>query len=114
MLFKEAWEAKSLLEEKGIGVRLVNVRSLKPIDEPAVLDAIRATHLTVTLEDHFLIGGLHSIVAELCLKARIAPRVLPLALDKWFKAGRLNEVLEAEGFTAPQIAARIQAQLTEK
>lgn len=114
MLFKEAWEAKRLLEEQGIGVRLVNVRSVKPIDEPAVLEALRGTRLTITLEDHFLTGGLYSIVAELCLKARIAPRVVPLALEKWFKAGRLNEVLEAEGFTAPQIAARIRALLTEK
>jgi transketolase len=114
MLFKEAWEAKGLLEAKGMRVRFVNLRTVKPIDTTAVLDALRGTRLTVTIEDHFLSGGLYSIVAELCLKARIAPRVLPIALDnRWFKAGRLDEVIEAAGFTGPQIATKILSQIEE-
>jgi transketolase len=114
MLFKEAWEAKALLEAQGVGVRVVNLRTVKPLDEAAVLDALRACRMTVTLEDHFLTGGLYSIVSELCLRNRIAPRVLPLALeDRWFRAGRLDEVLEAEGFSAPEIARRILAKIRE-
>jgi transketolase len=114
MLFQEAWEAKGILERKGVGVRLVNLRTVKPIDQAAVMDALRSTNLSVTLEDHFLTGGLYSIVSELCLRARIAPRVMPIALDnRWFKPGRLGEVLEAEGFTGPQLAARILSQLEE-
>jgi len=113
-LFKEAWEAKQLLESRGVGVRLVNLRTVKPIDDAAVLEAIKATRLTVTLEDHFLTGGLYSIVAELCLKARLAPRVLPIAFEnRWFRPGRLDEVIESEGFTGEQISKRIVAQLAE-
>ena len=114
MLFEEAWEAKRLLETRGVGVTLVNLRTVKPLDAEAVLDAVRTTKLTVTLEDHFLTGGLYSIVSELCLRTRIAPWVMPIALeDRWFKPGRLDEVIEAEGFTGAQIAARILAQLGE-
>jgi transketolase len=114
MLFQEACEAKKLLEAKGVGVRLVNLRTVKPIDEAAVLEALRGTKLTVTVEDHFLSGGLFSIVAEICLKNRIAPHVMPVALDNhWFKPGRLNEVIEYEGFTGPQIADKIFAKLKE-
>jgi len=114
MLFQEAWEAKHLLEARGVGVKLVNLRTVKPLDAAAVLDALRTTKLTVTLEDHFLTGGLFSIVSELCLRTRIAPRVMPIALeDRWFKPGRLDEVMEIEGFTGPQIATRILAQLGE-
>ena len=114
MLFEEAWEAKHLLEARGVGVTFVNLRTLKPLDAAAVLDAVRTTKLTVTLEDHFLTGGLYSIVSELCLRTRIAPWVMPIALeDRWFKPGRLDEVIEAEGFTGAQIAARILAQLGE-
>jgi transketolase len=112
MLLKEAWEAKELLEAKGVGVRLVNLRTVKPLDEASVIDALRGTRLTVTVEDHFVTGGLFSIVSELCLRNGIAPRVMPIGLDnQWFKAGRLSEVLEYEGFTGPQIAARISAKL---
>ena len=114
MLFQEAWEAKSILEKRGVGVRLVNLRTVKPIDTAAVLAAVRDTKLTITLEDHFQTGGLFSIVAELCLHARLAPSVMPIALDnRWFKPGRLGEVLQAEGFTAPQLATRILARLQE-
>jgi transketolase len=114
MLFQEAWEAKGILEARGVSVRIVNLRTLKPLDEAAVLAALRATALTVTIEDHFLTGGLFSIVSELCVRNRIAPRVLPMALDRrWFKPGRLNEVLEHEGFTGPQLAAGILRKLEE-
>jgi transketolase len=114
MLFQEAWQAKALLEDKGVRVTFVNLRTVKPIDEASVMDALARTKFAVTIEDHFLSGGLFSIVAELCLKARVAPRVMPIALDnRWFKPGRLDEVLQFAGFTAPQIAQKIFAQLEE-
>jgi transketolase len=113
-LFKEAWEAKQLLEARDVGVRLVNLRTVKPIDERAVLEALRSTRLAVTLEDHFVTGGLHTIVAEICLRERIAPRVVPIAFEnRWFKAGRLDEVIESEGFSGEQIAKRIASHLAE-
>ena len=56
--------------------------------------------LTVTLEDHFLTGGLYSIVAELCLREGVTGKVLPFALkERWFSPGLLPDVLEHEGFT---------------
>lgn len=114
MLFQEAWEAKALLEAKGVGVRLVNLRTVKPLDDEAVIAAVRGTRLTVTLEDHFQTGGLYSILGELCLRQRLAPNVLPISLEnRWYRPGRLNEVLEIEGFTGPKIAARIHAKLGE-
>ena len=108
MLFAQAWEAKSLLEAEGLSVRLVNVRMPKPIDEEAVLKAARETNLVVTLEDHFLTGGLFSIVAETLLRHGETAEVLPFALDeRWFRPALLNDVLRFEGFTGEQIAARI-------
>ena len=108
MLFAQAWEAKALLEAEGLSVRLINVRMPKPIDEEAVLRAARATNLLVTLEDHFLTGGLYSIVAETLLHHGETADVLPFALDeRWFRPALLNDVLQYEGFTGEQIAARI-------
>jgi transketolase len=112
MLLEQAAEAKALLEETGLSVGLVNLRSLKPLDEEAVLAAVRGATLTVTLEDHFLTGGLHSILAELLLSRRASAWVLPIALrERWFTPGLLPLVLDAEGFTGAQIADRIRAEL---
>ncbi len=108
MLFAQAWEAKTLLEAEGLSVRLVNVRMPKPIDEVALLRAARESNLLVTLEDHFLIGGLYSIVAETLLRHGETAEVLPFALDeRWFRPALLNDVLRYEGFTGEQVAARI-------
>lgn len=113
-LVPEAWEAKALLEKKGVGVRFVNLRTVKPLDEAAVLAALKETALTVTVEDHFLTGGLFSIIAELALRNGIAPRVMPIALDNhWFRPGRFQEVLQYEGFTGPQIAEKIYSKLKQ-
>jgi transketolase len=112
MLLEQAAEAHALLQESGLSVGLVNLRSLKPLDEEAVLAAVRSATLTVTLEDHFLTGGLHSILAELLLARRVSAWVLPIALrERWFTPGLLPLVLDAEGFTGAQIAERIRAEL---
>jgi transketolase len=108
MLFAQAYEAAQLLEAGGISVRLLNLRTLKPIDEAAILQAARETKLLVTVEDHFLAGGLFSIVSELLVRKRQLAHVLPIALeDRWFKPALLPDVLAYETFTGPQIMARI-------
>ncbi len=108
VLFKQAIEAKEILEKKGKSVGLINLRTLKPVDEAAILKAARSSKLLVTLEDHFITGGLYSIVAEIFLKNKIAGNVLPVALmDKWFKPAMMNDVLEYEGFTGEKITDRV-------
>lgn len=108
-LFGNALHAKELLEFEGLSVGLINMRSLKPVDEEAVVEAALGSGLLVTIEDHLLTGGLYSVVAEVLLRRRVSgAEVLPLALEeRWFRPGLLADVLETEGFTAEQIAARI-------
>jgi transketolase len=108
MLLAQAVEARALLEQEGLSVRLLNMRMPKPVDEKAILRAARETNLLVTVEDHFLTGGLFSIVSETLVRHGETAAVLPLALDeRWFKPALLPAVLEYEGFTGPQIAAAI-------
>ena len=83
------------------------MRSLKPVDEQAILDATNS-RLVVTLEDHFLTGGLYTIVAEVLLKHQKTANVLPFALkEKWFKPALLPAVIQHEGFSGKQIAESI-------
>jgi len=114
LLFEQALLAKELLEQEGKSVGLINLRSLKPVDEEAILEAARTSALLVTLEDHLLTGGLYSIVAETFLKHRTMVPVIPLALrEKWFRPALLPDVLEYEGFTGRQIADRILRELAQ-
>jgi transketolase len=107
LLFEQALVAAEILKNEGLSVGLINMRSLKPVDEQAILSATKSD-LVVTLEDHFLTGGLYTIVAEVLLKHRTTANVLPIALDsRWFKAGLLPDVLQHEGFTGKQVAEKI-------
>ena len=107
-LFGEAFKAKEILESNGISVRLINIRTPKPIDENAILKAVDECKLIVTIEDHFITGGLYTILAEVLLRNRKTANVLPFAfMNKWFKPGLLNDILEYEGFTAELMAKKI-------
>jgi transketolase len=107
-LFGNALQAKALLEESGLSVGLINMRSLKPVDEEAIVEAALGSDRLVTIEDHLQTGGLYSVVAEVLLKRRMTADVLSLSLgERWFKPGLLDQVLETEGFTPGQLAERI-------
>lgn len=110
VLFNQALETKSILESGGLSVGMINIRTPKPFDENLILETALKTKLLVTIEDHFLTGGLYSILAELFIKNRVMYDVLPFALDnKWFKPALFNDVLEFEGFTSEKIAKKILA-----
>lgn len=107
-LLAEVLEARHILELEGISAGVLNMRTLSPLDEGAVLRAAVDAELLVTVEDHFLAGGLFTLVAELLTRERLNARVYPIALEqRWFRPGRLEEVLRHEGFTGPQIADRV-------
>lgn len=109
-MLREALKVREILEAEGHSVRLLNMRTLKPVDTDAILRAATETQLIVTIEDHFLTGGLYSILGETFLKHHISARVIPFALEeRWFRPALLDDVLEHEGFTGAQIAESILA-----
>lgn len=103
-----------LLEAKDLRVRVIHMRTLKPVDEQRIIAELTHSHLVVTLEDHLITGGLYSIVGEVLLRnhPKTHARVLPIALSTWFKPGRIQEVLAHEGLDAVSLAARIQSHFT--
>ncbi len=107
-LFKEALTAAEILKFKNKSVGIINLRSLKPIDHETIENVCRKSNLIVTLEDHFITGGLFSILSEFLVIKRINARVFPIALNnQWFKPALLQDVLEYEGFTGKAIAGKI-------
>ncbi len=111
-LLKQAVEASKILSNSSKSVGVVNVRSLKPFDENSIINICKNSNLVVTLEDHFLTGGLYSILSETIVKNRLSCRVFPIALEnKWFKPALLNDVLQYEKFDGRSIAEKIISEL---
>lgn len=110
-LFTETFEAVEALKQKGYSVGLLNVRTLKPIDTEAITIAAASSKLLVTVEDHFLTGGLFSIVAEVMALSNVSTNIFPIAFqERWFKPALMKDVLEYEKLRGEDIAERAEAQ----
>jgi transketolase len=107
LLLKEALVARDILQSEDISVGIINVRTLKPFDVETISEYCRRSDLVVTLEDHFITGGLFSILSEMMVLGNINCRVFTIGLKTWFKPALLNDVLEYEGFTGKAIAHKI-------
>jgi len=107
ILLNEALKAKKILESAGKSVGIVNIRTIKPFDKGTILNLCTDSKLVVTLEDHFLTGGLFSVLSELLVLENLNCKVFPLALNSWFKPAMLNDVMEFERFTGKAIADKI-------
>jgi transketolase len=107
-LLKQVFVAKKILESNGYTVRLVNLRTVKPIDESRVIETAKKCKHLISIEDHFLTGGLYSIIAEIFLKNQITVNVLPISIpNRWFKPAMINELIEYEGFSGEKISEKI-------
>ncbi len=101
----EALAAAGLLAGRGIGARVLNMHTVKPIDEEAVLAAARETAGVVTVEDSVLVGGLGAAVSELTAERRPC-RVRRIGVPDGFhdEVGSERELLALAGVTAERIA----------
>lgn len=110
-LFREAWEAAALLRRDGVSVRVINLRTVKPVDEAAVVHAVTTVPVVATVEDHFGTGGVRSIVADIVANVAARPRLVSVSCgERWFTPAMLPDALWSAGFTAGEIAARISAE----
>ena len=111
-LVADVLDAAERLAKSGLSARVINMRTLKPIDEAAILKAARELPLVVTVEDHFQNGGLATMAAEVTTAHHVPVHIHPIALaNRWFTPALYADVLRTEGFTGEQLAARIQAVL---
>jgi len=113
-LLREVAAAGRQLEALGVPAAVLNMRSLKPVDEAAVLAAARRSRLLVAVEDHFQTGGLWSIVAEVMVRHGVLCPLQSISLgERWFKPALLPDVLAHEGFTGQAIADKVLSAIAE-
>lgn len=108
----EAVEASRLLESRGVALDVWNAHCLKPFDEDTTLAIARDARLMVTVEDHSVIGGLGSCVAETLAKVSAHPKLVKLGVQDTFgESGEPAELYEKFGISAGKIAERVAAEL---
>ena len=99
----KAAAAAKLLQEEGISARVLNMSSIKPIDEDAILKAAKETGAILTAEEHSVIGGLGSAVAETVVKGNPVPMAMLGMNDTFGESGKSEDLLEKYGLTAEHI-----------
>ncbi|GAV25617.1 transketolase [Carboxydothermus islandicus] len=110
----KALEAAKMLEAEGIAARVLDMASLKPIDRELLVESARLTGAVVTAEEHSVIGGLGSAVAEVLSEEYPVPVVKVGVKDVFGESGTPSALLEKYGLTARDIVAAVQKALTLK
>ncbi len=100
----EALQAGYQLEKQNIDVRVINIHTIKPIDEEIIIKAAKETGLIVTAEEHQIYGGLGSAVAEVLVKSYPVKVNMVGINDRFGESGKPEELMKKYGLTADHIA----------
>jgi transketolase len=107
-VFSKAHAAAETLAKDGVDVRLIDIHTLKPFDREMVLQAAKETGHIVTVEEHYLAGGLGSLVAETLARDGVCARVKMIGIDDQFASnGPYEELLSLYGMQPDQIAKTV-------
>jgi transketolase len=108
MVFR-AMEAAEQLEDIGISAEVINVHTIKPLDEVTILNSINNTKKIITVEEHSIIGGLGSAVSELISRADDSYKMKMIGIeDKFGQSGTPDELLNYYGLNSSNIVKCVQ------
>ncbi|MBN1367524.1 MAG: transketolase family protein [Dehalococcoidales bacterium] len=113
IMVAQALEAADRLKQEDISVRVLNMSTLQPIDEPAIIKAAAETGAIVTAEEHLIHGGLGSIVAQVVTKNRPVPMEY-VALKDYAESGKPDELLIKYHLTANDIIEAVKSVIKRK
>ncbi len=114
LMVKTALEAAQSLKGEGIDCRVLNMSTLKPIDEAAITKAAAETGAIVTAEEHLEHGGLGGAVAQVVTKRQPVPMELVAIKDTYAKSGKPAELFERYGLTARDIEQAVRSAIKRK
>lgn len=114
VLVSESLKAAEALAEEGINATVVDMHTLKPIDGELIDRLVSQCGALVTAEDHNVIGGLGSAVAEHIVANSFAPLEMVGVPDRFGESGQADEMLEVMGISAPYIAKAAKQAISRK
>jgi transketolase len=110
----EAILAGEILAEKGIDAEIINIHTIKPLDEEAVLKSVAKTGCVVTAEEHNYIGGLGESIASLLSRKNPKPIEMVAVQDTFGESGTPDQLMKKYGLTSADIVAKVEAVLKRK
>jgi len=100
-----ALEAAKQLDAKNISAEVIDIHTIKPLDEEAVLASVKKTGCVVTAEEHEINGGLGDSIAQLLSRKYPVPQEFVAVMDEFGQSGKPEELLKLYGLDAGHIAA---------
>ena len=100
-----ALEAAKQLDAKNISAEVIDIHTIKPLDEEAVLASVKKTGCVVTAEEHEINGGLGDSIAQLLSRKHPVPQEFVAVMDEFGQSGKPEELLKLYGLDAGHIAA---------
>ena len=104
----EGLKAYEELKKEGINIRIIDAYCVKPIDKKTILRAAKETKAIITVEDHYITGGLGDAVLEVLAENRSVP-VYKMGVSKTPKSGKPKELLEYEEISARYIISKVKS-----
>lgn len=103
IMVSAAMEAAEALKAEGISARVIDIHTIKPIDEDIIVRAAKETGRIVTCEEHSVIGGLGDAVAQVVVRNQPVPMAMVGQQDLFGESGKPDELLKKYGMTAEDI-----------
>ena len=110
----EAMEASKILSDKGIETEVINIHTIKPLDESAILSSVTKTGCIVTAEEHMINGGLGDSVAQLLSRSNPKPIEMVGVNDTFGESGTPRDLMVKYGLTAEHIIAAARKAISRK
>jgi transketolase len=110
----EAIQAGEQLEAMGIDAEIINIHTIKPLDEAAVLKSVAKTRCVVTAEEHNRLGGLGDSIAQLLIQKDPVPAEYVAVNDSFGESGKPAELMKKYGLDAEHIVAAVQKAIARK
>lgn len=114
LMVHTALEARELLAAEGISARLLDIHTIKPIDKDLLIKAARETGAVVTAEEHTVMGGLGSAVAEVLSEHCPTPVKMVGVRDKFGRSGKPYPLMDLYGLTAENISVKAKEAIAMK
>ncbi|MFB5946294.1 transketolase family protein [Albibacterium profundi] len=110
----EAIQAGEKLAELGIDAEIINIHTIKPLDEEAIIKSVKKTGCVVTAEEHNRLGGLGDSVAQVLVKNHPAPQEYVAVDDSFGESGKPAELMEKYGLSSDDIVKAAQKVIKRK
>ena len=110
----EALEASKALNDAGISAEVINIHTIKPLDDKAILDSVTKTRCIVTAEEHNFLGGLGESVARTLALHKPTPQEFVATNDTFGESGTPAQLMEKYGLNSASIIEKAQTVIKRK